>query len=235
VARRFVVDASAPELVFVSPVMNSVVTPGSEIPVSVVLIDSSGNGSGSGIVTDDLEVVLTGPEGEVFRFNPAEYDPGDTAVAECVKDVVLTSDKLEMLLTCITDIGAYNLSIEGADASGNSFVASHDFNAGASVLGIREAYVYPNPVNPEVAEATIHLFIDGQRETTVRVKIFDFAGDLVAELPALYDQRGAVSIPWACATGDGTPVANGGYLAHIAVDDGAAVKTANVKIAVRKD
>ena len=157
------------------------------------------------------------------------------AVVDHVKDWNIEGDKITMTLMGLDKAGAYALVLEGSDAIGNEFVASHEFTSGSSVLQITESYVYPNPVNPEEGSANIRFILGGTRDARVTVKIFDFAGDLVYAMPTTTEQPGLVELEWSGSTGDGTMVANGGYLAHISVDDGAGVKTASVKIAVRKD
>lgn len=248
VARRFIIDASAPRIVFLSPVMSSIVAPNSEIPVVAVIVDSSGASSaGSGIDMDDLMVSLNGPDGQMFSFFPTTFDPADTAstddaTAEAAQDVVdhvkdwnVEGDKITMTLKGLAKAGTYTLVMEGSDVIGNEFVASHTFNAGSSVLQLTDAYVYPNPVDPEEGAANIRFILGGTRDARVTVKIFDFAGDLVYQMPVFTAAPGLVEFDWSGSTGSGTMVANGGYLAHIAVDDGAGVKTASVKIAVRKN
>jgi hypothetical protein len=248
VSRRFIIDASAPKIVFVSPVMSSVVAPNSEIPVVAVIVDSSGESSaGSGIDMDALLVSLNGPDGEVFSFNPATFDPADTAssdeatadaaqaVVDHVKDWNIEGDKITMTLMGLGKAGAYNLVLEGSDVIGNEFVASHVFTAGSSVLQITDAYVFPNPVNPEEEAANIRFTLGGTRDARATMKIFDFAGDLVYQTTADVSPGIVDDLSWSGHTDGGTMVANGGYLAHISVDDGAGVKTASVKIAVRKN
>ncbi|MFH1277555.1 MAG: FlgD immunoglobulin-like domain containing protein, partial [Candidatus Eisenbacteria bacterium] len=248
VARRFIIDASAPRIVFLSPVMRSVVAPNSEIPVVAVVVDSSGASSaGSGIDYEALMVSLNGPDGQVFSFYPATFDPADTAstddataeaaqnVVDHVKDWNIEGDKITMTLMGLGKAGTYNLVMEGSDVIGNEFVASHTFTAGSSVLQITDAYVFPNPVDPQENRANIRFNLGGTRDARVTVKVFDFAGDLVYAMPTTTEKPGLVELEWSGSTNGGTMVANGGYLAHISVDDGAGVKTASVKIAVRKN
>jgi hypothetical protein len=247
VARRFIIDASAPQIVFSSPGSGAVVTPGSEIPVVAVLVDTSGTGSGSGVNSATLCATLTGPKGQVFHFCPETFDPGDTAstdstiarnakaVVKHVKSWSITGEKLEMVLVGLADQGQYSLRIEGEDNIGNAFVATQHFTVGSLALGITDPYVYPNPFDPTKDRATIHFVLGGYRSSQVSVKIFDFAGDLVYTMPTATYQPGIVEIEWSGSTKGGTQVANGGYIARVTVDDGAGVKTENVKIAVRKD
>jgi hypothetical protein len=247
VARRFIVDASAPQIVFVTPGVNAVVTPGSEIPIVAVLVDSSGKGSGSGINTETVCATVIGPNGQLFHFCPEIFDPGDTAsadeavaanakaVVKHVKSWSLTGEKLEMVLVGIADPGDYNVRVEGMDNMGNDFVATQQFVVGSLALQILDPYVYPNPVDTERDRATIRFMLGGYRDAQVTLKIFDFAGDLVYQMPTESYRPGLVELEWSGTTRDGTRVANGGYIANITVDDGAGAKTENVKIAVRKD
>ena len=249
VARRFIIDTKAPKVIFSTPITNSIVAPGSDIPVVAAVIDSNGAGVGSGMDTEELEIRLTGPKGLIFEFNPATFEAADTnstdeavaanaqAVVAHTKNVGVYVDKVEMVLTKLGDVGAYALALEGADEIGNGFLATHNFSTGSTVLSITDAHVYPNPFDNTVEEAQIVFNLGGQHPARVTVKIFDFAGKLVNEM--VHDWTPAdgtdVKIPWRGTTNNGTFVANGGYLAHIMVDDGSGVKTANVKIAVRKD
>ncbi|RPJ40569.1 MAG: hypothetical protein EHM19_13485 [Candidatus Latescibacterota bacterium] len=247
VARRFIIDTTAPEIVFVTPGPNAVVTPGSEIPVVAVIVDTASGGTGSGISTEDLCIYLSGPKGQVFQFCPETFDPGDTASTDSataanaravnghVKSWSITGNKIEMVLVGLQDQGLYTLRFEGQDNIGNAFVASHNFTVGSLALTIADPYVYPNPVDPQKDRATIHFILGGYRDAQVSMKIFDFAGDLVYAMPTETRHPGLVELEWAGTTKGGTQVANGGYVAHITVDDGAGVKTESVKIAVRKD
>ncbi|MBN1826953.1 MAG: hypothetical protein JW958_11875 [Candidatus Eisenbacteria bacterium] len=252
IARRYIIDAMAPKVVFSTPVMGSVVAPGSEIPVIAVIVDSNGagNGMGSGLNTDMLNLMLTGPEGRIFEFNPATFDPADTnstdeevaenakAVVKHTKDVDVAYDKVSMTMMEIDKVGLYTLTLEGEDEIGNKFTAAHSFSTGSTVLQITDSHVYPNPFDNTNEEARIKFNLGGMNPARVTVKIFDFAGKLVNDKIMLDwkpSDGAVVEIPWRGTTNDGTLVANGGYLAHIMVDDGSGVKTTNVKIAVRKE
>jgi hypothetical protein len=243
VARRFIIDASAPEVVFASPGQGAVVTPGSEIPVVAVFVDSSG----SGVDFESICATLTGPKGEIFQFCPGTFDPGDTAstdsataanakaVVKHVKSWSFEGNKFEMVLVNLKDQGQYTLRIEGSDRIGNEFVVVREFTVGSLALVIADPYVYPNPVDTQKDRATIHFVLGGYRNAQVTMKIFDFAGDLVYQMPTETFAPGIVELEWSGSTKGGTLVADGGYVANITVDDGAGVKTENVKIAVRKD
>jgi hypothetical protein len=241
-ARRFIIDTSAPTITFNTPVENSIVAPGSEIPINAVIADGDDQTSGSGIDANSIRISLSGPKGVIWdELLPSEIpvvseesskqnenDPAVTA------EPVVDADGISMTVVGIDEVGMYTLTIEGSDNSGNGFNVAHSWTVGASVLQITEAQVWPNPANPDEGEqANISFFLGGQNPSTVEITIYDFAGDLVWN-HSMNDQQGQVMVQWAGTTSDGTPVASGGYIARIVANDGAATKTATVKIAIRK-
>ncbi len=242
VARRFIIDASAPVITFNTPVMNSVVAPGSEIPVSVVIIDSTSTSEGSGIDESTLLITLAGPNGVIEGWDgvhPSDLPVAgekskDSASGVTAKDLSVSSDGLNMKIVGIDEVGAYTLTMSGMDHSGNKVEVANTWTVGASVLQITDAQVWPNPVNTDEGQANFAFFLGGQRPANVEVSIFDFAGDLVwtGALPNV--GPGKVEFQWAGTTSGGTMVASGGYIARIVANDGAATKTATVKVAVRR-
>ncbi len=235
VARRFIVDTSAPDVAFTTPVENSVVAPGSEIPVWADLSDGSETISGAGIDANSLTATLVGPEGEVFSINPATYVPNDD---DNIMEVGVDDDQFHLTLVGLDVIGNYALKLSGADHIGNEFSKTHNFTIGATVLQITNAHVWPNPFNPATDGAAKFDFnLGGSRPAMVEVSIFDFAGDLVWRQSYSDVSPGHVnggSIEWRGTTSGGTPVASGGYIARIVANDGSGSQAATVKIAVRR-
>ena len=242
VARRFIIDTSAPTIAFNTPVENSVVAPGSVIPIDAVISDGDDQTSGSGINESTIRISLTGPDGVIWEELTVSALPVDDGESSKQNDndvkvsdtPVVTADGISMNLVGIEEVGLYTLTIEGEDNSGNGFNVAHSWTVGASVLQITDAQVWPNPVNPDEGEqANISFFLGGQRPSDVEISIYDFAGDLVWS-GELAGQQGQTTLQWAGTTDGGTTVASGGYIARIVANDGAATKTATVKVAIRK-
>jgi len=99
--------------------------------------------------------------------------------------------------------------------------------------GATAASNQPNPFNPYKKETTIYLGVT--QPSTVEVKIYDLAGELVRTLLSGWVAAGA-TVAWDGGADDGPVVADGVYLCHIkaATEDGT-VREQIIKIAVLKE
>ncbi|MEM6327762.1 MAG: FlgD immunoglobulin-like domain containing protein, partial [Bacteroidota bacterium] len=74
-----------------------------------------------------------------------------------------------------------------------------------------ETYAYPNPFSPR-ADRLVRIRYEGDAAGSVRVRIFDFAMRLIAELDEGDRGSGPNEVLWTGLADDGTRVANGPYL-----------------------
>jgi hypothetical protein len=101
-------------------------------------------------------------------------------------------------------------------------------------LGVFAAEAFPNPFDNEGQNVRIRW--TQSRDALVTVEIFDFAGDFVARVidsKPMSPSQASEGITWGGTSSSGTPLANGGYLAHIQLNDGGRVRSTEVKIAIR--
>ncbi|MCB9366153.1 MAG: hypothetical protein H6506_02855 [Calditrichaeota bacterium] len=135
-------------------------------------------------------------------------------------------------------VGDYVLHAELSDMAGNHASMTWAYRVGEEgPLPGGDAYNYPNPFTPEDGYTTFHLPLEegSSGGATVSIKIYDFAGHLVATVydGVLNDPNTALT--WAGTNEKGEDVANGVYLAHVEVSgSGKTVKTI-VKVAYKKE
>ena len=103
------------------------------------------------------------------------------------------------------------------------------------VLTVSGAIAFPNPFDPPI-EGPVTIRWEQTRDAKdVAIEIYDFAGDQVARLavgPMTSDAARDEGALWHGRDDDGVFVADGGYLAHIIVQDAGGIASTNVKIAV---
>jgi hypothetical protein len=130
--------------------------------------------------------------------------------------------------------GNYTYICTVTDRVGNTSVIQHRFAVESAILTMTQAFSYPNPFNPDEANATINFTLSKPAEVTV--KVYDFAGDYVTTL-ASRQMFGATEngIEWGGEAADGTDLANGAYICRITATDGARTEEANVKVVVWRE
>lgn len=74
-----------------------------------------------------------------------------------------------------------------------------------------EAYAYPNPFSPR-SDRLVRIRFDLPGDAPVRVRVFDFAMSLVADLDGGSRPAGANEVLWTGTADDGTRIANGAYI-----------------------
>ncbi|MCU7495080.1 MAG: T9SS type A sorting domain-containing protein [Ignavibacteria bacterium] len=111
--------------------------------------------------------------GQRVSTNPVLFNTDRTALS------LVTADSL--FYTYTVSSGAENIywASENGSSSGNSFLAQAQYTNRQSVFMPKErAYNWPNPVYGE--QTNIRYFVS--EDSKIEIKIFDLAGDLVAEL-----------------------------------------------------
>jgi len=207
---RFVVDMAGPQPTLVSPA-NGITDPG--VPFCFELAVADG---GSGVNTADVKLI-----------------DGDGSEIE-LTNVILNNGKLTGCTLEALPLGTYTLTVTTTDRVGNTTTTSYTIIAESRTLGVTEAYLGPNPVNPSLAPAT--LFFTLSRASHVTVKVYDFAGDFVSTLVSnqAFD-AGNVTIPWAGEAEDGSALANGAYMIRVEAFDGAARQATTVKAVIWRE
>jgi hypothetical protein len=150
----------------------------------------------------------------------------------CVMDSLVSLDTTKACIEYTPSAGRRLVEIRVRDNAGN--LAVYSFYSEELELSIDNPHNYPNPFDPR--EVSTHIVLGLSKSAYVTVKIYDFAGEYVTTLQQdIYTVR-TKELSWNGTTEDGTKVANGTYLCHIkARDDKGAVKTAVIKITVKKE
>ncbi len=224
VEQRFIVDKTAPEINVTSA---GVSCDGSQVtpiePTTDYTFTANFDETGSGVKVSTVTVAVSGP------------------VAEGDKDGAVTITNLEVTeggisFTIPADqllVGQYTIRLRGSDKLGNKFDKSCRLYVGGSRLTLTDMKAYPNPFNPRETDVTMSFIND--REASVTITIYDFNGEKVRTINAGQLGVGRQSIKWGGDAEDGTPLANGAYLARIEAKDGRRTEAQTIKVAIWRD
>jgi len=212
VEQRFVVDMSGPtaRLVSLPPV------PGEAAMICVAVEDK-----GAGIATSGQSapaIQLIGPDGQPVEDVEFAYDSGS---GQWCADVAAG-----------LDFGHYAVSVTAADLAGNHAILSLPLVAQQATLTVTDAYITPNPVNPNSGAAVILLTLG--RDAQVTAKVYDFAGDYVTTIASRPYPAGVVSIPWD-GTANGAELGNGAYMIRVEAEDGNSKKGSTIKAVIWRE
>ena len=211
VEQRFIVDMTPPNVVLISPA-GGLTEPGKPFCFEVELDDD-----GAGIAS--ATAVLKGPDGEEIELT--SFEIVGNVIRGCVEDGL--------------PMGHYSLVVTATDLTGNTGILSIPIVVESLTLALSEAYLYPNPVNPDDFEAIIHFNLSRHAEITA--KVYDFAGDHVATI-ASHEPYGAGThgdLRWAGQADDGTDLANGAYVIRLEAFDGSAHKSTTIKAVIWRE
>ena len=207
---RFVVDMEGPGVVLVSP------AGGHAEPGSTFCFELAVGDHGSGVNT--AEVTLTDSKGNAIALT----------------NVTIVNGKLTGCVEGGLALGTYTLTVTTTDRVGNKTTISYEIVVESQILGVTEAYVAPNPVNPDNGQAMIHFAMSRHGEVTA--KVYDFAGEFVTTLVSRQaHDAGPVNIPWSGQAADGSPLANGAYLIRVEIFDGAARSAETLKAVIWRE
>jgi len=211
VEQRFIVDMTPPTATIVSPA-DGYAPPGRAFTLEVALDDAKSGVGGEGTV------LLLDGDGETV----AELTPEDGLYTAHLEDGL--------------DFGTYSIKVNATDGVGNRLNTSLPLMAMNRTLTLEDAYIFPNPYNPnEGYDARIHLLLG--RDANVTVKVYDFAGEYVTTLAA--NERMAAGentdIIWSGQAADGTPLANGAYMIRAEAKDGSTTKGATIKAVIWRE
>ena len=211
VEQRFIVDMSAPSCQIISPA--TTVTPEGNLDIYVVIVDD-----GAGIDDGDITVTVTDPEGA-----PVEIE--DLTIVDGVVRGHVTGPLLR---------GEYTVTTRATDRLGNECVTTRTARAENAVLAMTQSYAAPNPFNPADSNAKITFDVSKSAEVTVR--IYDFGGNYVTTLASRQAvEAGVTTVEWGGEAADGTDLANGTYIAHVSVTDGARTEESNLKVVLWRE
>jgi hypothetical protein len=135
------------------------------------------------------------------------------------------------------DAGGVDVEIRVNDMTGCN-LAFKTFKVGYTsedVLVFINPHNYPNPFDPGSANSGTWIVPGLSKDCYVTMKIYDFAGELVAELQNQQWTDTDDEIYWDGTTEGGTEVANGTYLCYIYASCDGSTKTAVVKITVLRE
>ncbi|TPW17722.1 MAG: hypothetical protein FD129_267, partial [bacterium] len=118
----------------------------------------------------------------------------------------------------------------GEDKIGNKFDKECVLFVGGNTLALGNVIAFPNPFNPNTTDLT--LAFDNVKAANISVEVFDWNGDKVSSIGKTLLPAGRNVIKWAGQSEEGTPLANGVYLARIDANDGTRTVTQVLKIAV---
>jgi len=211
VEQRFIVDMTPPRVVLISPA-GGFTEPGQEFCFEAEIVDE-----GAGIAS--ATAILRGPNGEEIPMSSFSID--GRMIRGCVEGGL--------------DTGHYTLVVTATDLTGNEAVLSIPIVVESRTLSLSDAYIYPNPVNPDDFEAIIHFNLS--RHADITAKVYDFAGEEVATL-ADHEPYGAGThgdLRWAGQADDGTDLANGAYMIRVEAFDGSARKSATIKAVIWRE
>jgi hypothetical protein len=208
---RFVVDMAAPVVTLVSPA-NGHAAPGDAPFCFELAIDEHGSG------VNTATAKLTDNQGADVQLTGVTLDGGK--LTGCVAEGL--------------SLGTYTLTVTSTDRVGNTTTASFAIVVENLTLGVTQAYVGPNPLNPALGQGTV--FFTLSRASTVTVKVYDFAGEYVSTLKnGVPFDAGSRQIPWSGQAADGSPLANGAYMIRVEAFDGAARQATTVKAVVWRE
>ena len=223
VEQRYIVDKSSPTLDVTSPGVScdgtpvtTPIEPGVDYTFTADLSDGE---YGSGIKASTVTVNISGPTG------PSGVIP----IAN--KEITATHVKFTMLKPIL--VGQYNVRITGEDNLGNKFDKTCVIYVGSSILTLSQVTAYPNPFNPREADMSFSFIND--RTADVTITVYDFNGDKVKTIRPGNLSVGTQVIKWGGDAEDGTPLANGVYLARIEANDGRRTQTQTIKVALWRD
>jgi len=210
VEQRFVVDMVGPtaRLVGLPP------TPGEAATICIAIEDR-----GAGIATSGQGapvIQLVGPDGEVVEG--VEFAYSDGLWCATVEDGL--------------GFGEYTVLVNGADLAGNQAIVRLPLVAQQATLTVTEAFITPNPVNPNDGAAVIQMTLG--REAHVTAKVYDFAGDYVTTIASGHHAAGPVTIAWD-GTANGAELGNGAYLIRVEAEDGNSKKGATIKAVIWRE
>ncbi len=212
VEQRFVVDMSAPTVRLVSapPV------PGQPATISIAVQDGGAGVPAEGEMAPTVHLVS--PTGEVLEDVEFEHQGGGVWTATI-------DDGL--------DFGNYTVSVVASDFAGNAATISVPVRAQNATLTVTDAFIYPNPLNPNDFDGIVHFMLG--REAHVTVKVYDFAGDYVTTLANNeHYMAGPVDIAWD-GTAGGAELGNGAYLIRVEAEDGKSKKGATIKAVIWRE
>jgi hypothetical protein len=211
VEQRFIVDMSPPSCEILSP--TTTVTPEGNLDIYVVIADD-----GAGIDDSSITVTVTDPEGEAVEIEELT-----------IVDGVIRGHVHGPLLR-----GEYIVTVHATDRLGNECVTTRTARAENAVLAMTQSSAYPNPFNPADSNAKITFDVTKSAEVTVR--IYDFGGNYVTTLATNQAvQAGVAMFEWGGEAADGTDLANGTYIAHVSVTDGARTEESNLKVVLWRE
>lgn len=133
--------------------------------------------------------------------------------------------------------GQYILYAEGADIMGNAAYANWTFVVytepqpePGEIIETESAFNYPNPFEFG-GETRFRIPVTGTLGVSVQIKVYDFAGQFVANV---YDGPYAGGDPiWNGRNENGETIANGVYLAHVITSAGGKTREDIVKVAFK--
>jgi len=206
------VDMSAPTATLVYPVQGWV-APGQDFDFEILVQDG-----GSGVASASAK--LYGPDGNEVTNGVTIQVNGSRITGHVIGGL---------------PAGTYTAVVTVTDRAGNTGTVSVQIVVEAAALALYDAYVSPNPSNPDDSEAMINFTLS--RHADVSIKVYDFAGEYVGTVLSNHSYTGAgqFSWPWAGQAADGTALANGAYIIRIEAQDGSAKKTANVKAVIWRE
>jgi hypothetical protein len=178
--------------------------------------------TGSGIDTSSVDITIVGPDDEETTC-PVNSSTFQNGTVRCTVDGPHA-------------IGDYTITVSGRDQLGNQFSSSCNFQVENPVLSVFTPEAYPNPFDNETENVTIRW--EQSREGRVTVEIYDFAGDFVDRVVdnvQMTPAQASAGVTWGGSAEDGSRLANGGYLVHITVDDGARSQSTDARVAIRRD
>jgi hypothetical protein len=211
VEQRFIVDMSPPSCQILSPA--TTVTPEGNLDIYVVIVDD-----GAGIDDGDITVTVTDPEGEPVGIE-------EMTVVDGVVHGHVTGPLIR---------GEYIVTVSATDKLGNECVTTRTAKAENAILAMTQSYAAPNPFNPANSNARITFDVSKSAEVTVR--IYDFGGNYVTTLASRQAvEAGTTELAWGGEAADGTDLANGTYIAHVSVTDGARTEESNLKVVLWRE
>jgi hypothetical protein len=212
VEQRFIVDMKGPNCVISSPA--ATVAPDGDLTIVATLYDD-----GAGIDEGSITVTVVDPEGNLVEFEEAPE----------IEDGVITAHIAGPLVR-----GEYTIKIRGADKLGNRCDVTKTVKAESELLGMTQAYSFPNPFDPATSNAKIHFTLSKAADVTI--KVYDFGGDFVTTLANNYRaESGDVNIEWGGEAADGTDLANGTYICRVEATDGNRTEEVNLKVVIWRE
>ena len=189
--------------------------------------------------TTERPIVITisdarsGVDWESLEF----YEDGDLMCSgtECTEEPYnLNTETGKMMYE--PETGGVEVEIRVNDMTGCN-LAVKTFTVGYTKddpLVFENPHNYPNPFDP--SDGGVTYIVPGlSKDCYLTVKIYDFAGEFVAELQNSKPTTTSAEISWDGTTDDGTEVANGTYLCYLYANCDGSTKTAVIKITVLRE